>query len=161
MDATAVALGSTVLTAIIAITVPWMTFRLALRLDRNRWLRDRLSELYVDLLTEAYAEIQYTKHAMASSEVRERAAEWFTKNDVRLLPAERARLGARASIFGSQAVNQLFNQLESIGSRATLGPGDDAGNLRMNIQIDELLDKLQAAVRHELGADRIRFHKAD
>jgi hypothetical protein len=158
MDATAVALGSAALAAIIAVTVPWMTFRLALGQDHERWLRDQRSELYAALLTEAYAEIQYVRHAMAPPEVRERAAEWFARTDVRQPPAERARLGARGSIFASQAVNRLFNQLQSVGSQATLIPGDEASNLRTNIQLDELWDKLQAAVRHELGADQIVLH---
>jgi len=80
---------------------------------------------------------------------------------VRLPPAERARLGARGSIFGSQAVIRLFYQLESLGSQATMGPGDGADNPAAYMQAGELLDKLQAAVRHELGADRIEFHGAN
>jgi hypothetical protein len=104
MDATAVAIGSAVLAAILAVTVPWMTFRLTRRQDHERWLREQRSALYVDLLTEAYAEMRYVRHATADPEVRERAAEMFAAQDVRLPPVERARLGARASIFASQEV---------------------------------------------------------
>jgi hypothetical protein len=157
MDATAVAVGSAVLAAIIAVTVPRLTFRLAMRQDHDRWLRDQKSALYVDLLTEANAEARYIRHAAARPEVRERAAEFFAAADVRLPPLERARLGARGSIFGSPAVNELFNKLLSVGSEATLGQHDDDGTAA-NMRVGELMDKLEAMVRHELRADRIRLH---
>ena len=76
MDATAVAIGSAVLAAIItrhrakASDVP------ASSSARSRTIAQR-SQLYMDLLTEAYADMQYIRHAMASPDVRERAAEWF------------------------------------------------------------------------------------
>jgi len=54
MDAgTAIALISVGVSLIIAATVPYMTFKLALRQDQARWLREQRSQLYVDLLTEA------------------------------------------------------------------------------------------------------------
>jgi hypothetical protein len=36
MDADAVAIGSAIIAAIIAVTVPWFTFRLALRQQQDR-----------------------------------------------------------------------------------------------------------------------------
>jgi hypothetical protein len=156
MNATAVAVGSAVLAAIIAVVVPRLTFRLALRQDHDRWLRDQRSALYVDLLTEAHAEARYIRHAAARPEVRERTAGFFAAGDMRLPSLERARLGARSSIFGSPAVNELFNKLQAVGADATLRQHDDDG-MAANIRVGELMDKLEATVRHELGADRIRL----
>jgi hypothetical protein len=156
MSATAVAIGSVVVTAIIALIVPWLAFRWALRQDHDRWLREQRSALYVDMLTEAHAESRYIEHAVARPEVRERAVEFFVAGDVRLPPPERARLGARGTIFGSQAVNKLFNELQAVGAQETFSRRDDDG-LIARLRIGEVMDKLEAAVRHELGADRIRL----
>jgi hypothetical protein len=111
---TIVALVSSGLAAIIAVAVPWMTFRLTLRLDHTRWLREQRAQLYVDLLTEAYAEQQYFEYDMADDETRARMGRHFT--DLRLPPLERARLGARAG---------------------------------------SIVEELQAALRREIGADRL------
>jgi hypothetical protein len=110
----------------------------------------------VDLLTEAHAEARYISHAAARPEVRERTAEFFAAGDMRLPPLERARLGARSSIFGSPAVNELFNKLQAVGADATLRAHDDDG-MAANMRLGELMEKLEATIRHELGADRIRL----
>jgi hypothetical protein len=60
MDSNTVAIGSAIIASIVAVAVPWFTFRLALRQDQQRWLREQRSQLYVDLLTEAYAEERYS-----------------------------------------------------------------------------------------------------
>jgi hypothetical protein len=96
---TAVALVSVILATIIAVTVPWVTFRLALRQDRERWIREQRSQLYVDMLTEAQAEQDWLEYAVADEETKQAARSWFT--DKRLPPLERARLGARGTIFAS------------------------------------------------------------
>ena len=83
---TVIALVSTGLAAIIAVVVPWMAFRLALRQDRARWLRGQRAQLYVDLLTEAHAEQEYFHYAMAADEDRERLRKYWT--DLRLAPLE-------------------------------------------------------------------------
>jgi hypothetical protein len=106
---TVVALVAAGLATIIAVVVPWLTFRLALRQDQARWLREQRAQLYADLLTEAYAEQEYLKYAIAADDVRERTRQHFV--DLRLAPPERAQLGARGTIFGSRTVNQLFNRL--------------------------------------------------
>lgn len=92
--------------AVIAVAVPWLTFRLALRQDRARWLREQRTQPYADLLTEAYAEQQYFEYDVADEETRERMREYFV--DFRLPPTDRARLGARSAILASPTVN---NQL--------------------------------------------------
>jgi hypothetical protein len=62
---------SAVIAAIIVLTVPWFTFRLALRQDDRRWLREQRTELYVDLLTEAYAEEQYLQYTTTDPETQQ------------------------------------------------------------------------------------------
>jgi len=53
--ADALTLVPSAIAIIVAVTVPWFTFRLALKQDRLRRLHDQRSQLYVDLLTEAHA----------------------------------------------------------------------------------------------------------
>lgn len=157
MDAAAVvAIISAATAALIAITVPFMAFRLALRQDQARWLRDRRADLYVDLLAEAQAESHYLEYALADDQTRHEAREFFNKTDTRLPPPERARLGARGTVFASQDVNRLFNELGAAISRALLTPrAGEAQAIVTRVQAGSLLDQLQAAVRRELGADAI------
>ena len=151
---TAVALVSTGVAAIIAVTVPWMAFRLALRQDAVRWLREKRAELYVDLLTEAYAEQQYFEYDMADDETRERMGPHFT--DLRLPPLERARLGARGTLFASRTANALFNRMQTEALRISLTPGRHEGHrIAGRVQIGGTHDELQAAVRREMGVDRL------
>jgi hypothetical protein len=151
---TVVALISAALAVIIAVTVPWMTFRLALRQDQARWLRGQRAELYVDLLTEAYAEMQYLEYELAEDGTRERMRQHFT--DLRLPPQERARLGARGTIFASRTVNRLFNRLQGEALSATLTRQRTEGNRMISrVKVAGILDDLQDAVRRELGTDRI------
>jgi hypothetical protein len=151
---TVIALIAVVITLIIAVTTPWFTFRLALRQDQARWLREQRAQLYVDMLTEAYAEQQYIHYVIIDDETRARFGGRF--DDVRLPPVERARLGARGNIFGSKAVNRSFSRLTSEASKATLGPQKKEPEQGMvRVQVGAALDELQAAIRSELGADRI------
>jgi hypothetical protein len=151
---TVVALIAAGLAAIIAVVVPWMTFRLALRQDQARWLREQRAQLYVDLLTEAHAEQEYLDYAMADDETRERMRQYWT--DLRLAPLERARLGARGTIFGSRTVNVLFNRMQSEGAWAMLKPPKDEGErITVRVRVAGTMDELQTAIRSELGADRI------
>ncbi len=151
---TVVALVAAGLAAIIAVSVPWMTFRLALRQDQARWLREQRAELYVDLLTEAYAESKWLEYDLAEDATRERMRQHFT--DLRLPPLERARLGARGTIFASRNVNRLFNRLQGAGMSATLlGQRTEGDRIVSRVNIGGALDDLQDAIRRELGTDRI------
>jgi len=152
---TAVALLSAGLAAIIAVSVPWMTFRLALRQDQVRWLREQRAQLYADLLTEAYAEQQYFEYEIADDETREHMRRHFA--DLRLPPLERARLGARGTIFASRTVNRLFNRLqgEALNSAFIMRPQHEGDRLVARMRVGGALDELQAAIRRELGADAI------
>jgi hypothetical protein len=157
---TAVALVSVLPATIIAVAVPVMTFRLALRQDAIRWLREQRAQLYVDLLAEAHAEQEYLKFATADERTREATRDHFAANDRCLPPLERARLGARGTIFASQTVNRLFNRLMAAGGQALLNLDrlpPEAAQLQARMSIGGIMDELEAAVRLELGADRIRL----
>jgi hypothetical protein len=156
---TVVALVAAGLAAIIAVVVPWMTFRLALRQDQARWLREQRAQLYVDLLTEAHAEEEYLGYVMALPETAETMRSYYV--DVRLPPLERARLGARGAIFGSRATNRLFNKLRDEDLSASLQPHLDDGDQRIiRMRAGRIVDELQATIRRELGADRILLEPA-
>jgi hypothetical protein len=67
-----------------------------------------------------------------------------------------ARLGARGTIFGSRAVNRLFNQLQGEEQLIMLkGAGGEEAQMLIRVRIGDLTDKLQAQIRSELGADAI------
>jgi hypothetical protein len=152
---TVVALVSAGLAAIIAVSVPWMTFRLALHQDQARWLREQRTQLYADLLTEAYAEQQYFDYEIADDDTREQMRRYFV--DLRLPPLERARLGARGTILASRTVNRLFNRLqgEAMNSLLITRPRHEGDRLVARMRVGRALDELQAAIRRELGADTI------
>jgi hypothetical protein len=75
---TIVALVSAGLATIIAIWVPWVAFRLALRQDQARWLREQRAQLYVDLLTEAHAEKEHLEYTLADDDTRESMRRYYT-----------------------------------------------------------------------------------
>jgi hypothetical protein len=158
MDAgTWVALFAALLATVVAVVVPWATFRFAMRQDQVRWVREQRAELYVDMLAEAYAEQEWLKLETASAGIQERARKTFT--DKRLAPVERARLGARGSILGSRPVNRLFNEVSGetlrllLTSRIENNP--DAIQLLVDVRLGDLIDELREAIRRELGADRV------
>ncbi|MEV6871600.1 hypothetical protein [Amycolatopsis sp. NPDC051128] len=130
-----------------------MSFRLALRQDHGRWLREQRAELYVDLLTEAYAEQQWIEMHMADEEVRERFGSHYT--DLRLPPLERARLGVRATMYGSRTVNALFNRIpaEAFWGRPLGSPPDDGDRIAMRVRVGAIGDALQDAIRREMRTD--------
>src|SRR5215469_1597465 len=139
------------------LTVPWITFRLALRQDQIRWLREQRAQLYVDLLAEAHAEQKWLQYALADDGTRGAMREHFVATDTRLPPLERARLGARGTIFGSQTVNRLFNQMTGEIGRLSLNAerlDPDMLRMRARVVIGDIMDQLEAAIRRELGADR-------
>lgn len=137
-----------------AVLVPYVTFRLALRQDHARWLRDQRAAVYVDLLLEAHAEREWFEYATADDNTREGMSMYF--KDLRLPETERARLGARGAVFASSEVNARFNQLEAIMARSSLvRPGHEGERWALRVGIDDVAAALQTVIRHELGADSI------
>jgi hypothetical protein len=152
---TVLTLVPSVIAVIVAIAVPFFTFRLALRQDLVRRLRDRRADLYVDLLTEAIAEQRFFEYDIADDDTQKRMRAYF--HDLRLPPLERARLGSRGTIFASRMVNRLFVLLQGEAASATLPrrPKDDGERLIARMNVGKAFDELETAVRREMGADEI------
>lgn len=139
--------------AIIAVVVPLVSFRLALRQDHSRWLREQRAQVYVDLLTEAYAEQQWIERDMEDEETRKRFGSHYT--DLRLPPLERARLGVRATMYGSRTVNSLFNRIpaEAFWGKPLGRKPDDGDRIAMRVRVGAIADELQAVIRQEMRSD--------
>jgi hypothetical protein len=135
-----------------------MAYRLTLRRDAIGWLRERRAQLYVDLLTEAHAEQYYLSFVTSSDTAREQMREVFAETDTRLPPLERARLGASGSVFASPKVRGLYDLLMAEAWPVLLYPGrfrSDEARMRVLARTAGILGELEAAVRRELGADRM------
>jgi hypothetical protein len=135
-----------------------MAYRLILRRDAIRWLRERRAQLYVDMLTQAHAEQFYLSVITSSDTAREQMRKVFAETDARLPPLERARLGANGSVFASPKVNGLYDLFMAEAWPVSLYPGrfrSDEARMRVLARTAGILGELEAAVRRELGADRI------
>ena len=53
--------------AVVAIVVPWLTFRYALRREQRQWSREQRAQVYIDLLVEASAELDWLKSKIADA----------------------------------------------------------------------------------------------
>jgi hypothetical protein len=109
------------------------------------------------MLTQAHAEQYYLSFVSSSDTAREQMREVFAATDTRLPPVERARLGARGSVFASHRVNGLFELLMAEAWPVTVNPGrfrSDEARMQVMARIAGILGDLEVAVRRELGADR-------
>jgi hypothetical protein len=109
------------------------------------------------LLTEAHAEQYYLGFVTSSDTAREQMREVFAATDTRLPPLERARLGARDSVFASPEVRGLYDLLFAEAWPVSLNPGrfrSDEARMKVLARTAGILGELEAAVRRELGADR-------
>jgi hypothetical protein len=149
---TIVALVSACLAAVVAVVVPLVSFLLAMRQDHTRWLREQRAKLYVDMLTEAYAEQQWLQHETAREETRQLAH----YEDLRLPPLERAQLGARSSMYGSEQTNMLFNRLQAEGFWTLPFRQVDEGQRSMlRVRLGRVFSELSAAIREEMRTDKL------
>src|SRR5215831_3670649 len=103
-----------------------MAYRLTLRQDAIRWLRERRARIHVDLLTEAHAGQAYLAFVTSSATAREQMREVFAATDTRLPPLERARLGANGSVFASPKVLGLYELLFAEAWPVSRIPGGSA-----------------------------------
>ena len=101
-----------------------MAYRLILLRDSIQWLRERRAQLYVDMLTQARAQQFYLSVITGSDTARMR--EVLAETDTRLPPLERARLGARCSVFASPKVRGLYEMLFAEAGPVTVNPRDSA-----------------------------------
>src|SRR5689334_10644917 len=135
-----------------------MVYRLNLRRDVIRWLREQRAHLYVDMLTQAHAEQFYLSFVTSSDTAREQMREVFAETDTRLPPMERSRLGARGSVFGSPQVRGLYDLLMAAAWPVSVNPGrfrSDVERMRVLGRTARILGELEAAIRRELGAGQI------
>jgi len=142
----------------VATAVPCMAYRLTLRRDAIRWLRQRRAQLYVDMLMQAHAEQFYLGFVTSSDTAREQMREVFAETDTRLPPREAARLGANGSVFASPEVRGLYELLFAEAWPVTVNPGrfrTDEARMRVLGRTAGILGELEVAVRRELGADQI------
>ena len=129
-----------------------------LRRDAILWLRERRAQVYVEMLTQAYAERYYVTFATSSDSARELMRESFAATDTRLPPLERARLGASSSAFASHKVRGLYDLLMAEAWPVSVYPGrfrSDEARMQVLARTAGILGELEVAVRRELGADRI------
>lgn len=153
MDAShIIALVSAVLSSTVAIVVaavvPRRAFHFALRQEKARWAREQRSQLYVDLVTEAYAEKQSLYEEIMDPKIRESFPR--EREDLRLPPLERAQLGARATMFASKNVNVMFNRMQGIALRAMMPPpSNETERKAIRYEVDKAFDDLQEAIRVE------------
>jgi hypothetical protein len=156
-----VAIASACLAAFVAIWVPWLAFRYTLRQEQSRWLREQRAELYADLLTEGYAEQEFLLNELQA----EAGMRSSSTASLMLPPLERARLGARGTMYASQEVMRLFNKLERIHPNHTIlrdrntTPVNALQSAR--VAMTGAMEDLQAAIRKEMGTDQIKLHTGE
>lgn len=147
-----IALFSLIVTTIVAVVVPFLAFQFAVRQEKVRWLREQRAQYYVDLLTEAYAEKQHLEYEMADEETRQYMRAHYV--DLRLPPAERAKLGARGNVFGAAEVNRAFNRIQTVAFRSMFGPGAGVPDpITTRMRLATALEDLQAAIQKDLGTE--------
>jgi hypothetical protein len=110
------------------------------------------------MLMQARAQQFYLGFITSSDTAREQMREIFAETDTRLPPLERARLGARGSVFASPKVRGLYELLFAEAWPVEVNPGrfrSDEARIQVLGRTAGILGELEAAVRRELGADRI------
>ena len=105
---------------------------------------------------QARAEQFYLSVVTGSDTARMR--EVFAETDTRLPPPERARLGARCSVFASPKVRGLYELLFAEAWPVEVNPGrfrSDEARMEVLARTAGILGDLEMAIRRELGADQI------
>ena len=105
---------------------------------------------------QARAEQFYLSVVTGSDTARMR--EVFAETDTRLPPVERARLGARGSVFASPKVRGLYELLFAEAWPVEVNPGrfrSDEARMEVLARTAGILGDLEMAIRRELGADQI------
>ncbi len=161
-----ISLGAALLAAVVAVVVPVWTFRMTLAMDRLKWVRDQRSQLYIDMLTEAYAEKQWFTERMSRLELEmidkryaspddagRRSDDIVGSPDLRLNPIERAKLGSRGTVFASPAVSKTFNAVQAaMGHAMLVTPKLEAEVHAAKWKVEEAFETFQKTVQDELDA---------
>ena len=108
------------------------------------------------MLLQARAQQFYLSYLTSSDTAREQMREVFAETDTRLPPLERARLGARCSVFGSPEVRGLYELLFAESWPVEVNPGrfrSDEARIKVLGRTAGILGGLEAAIRRELDID--------
>jgi hypothetical protein len=150
----------------VSVAVPVWTFKRTLQLESIKWVRDKRAELYIDILTEAYAEKLWFLEEMTHLEIalvgvedggdRPRSTpstnQGRTFVDLRLEPTERARLGSRQALFAGEQVSRAYSAFNAELLRGALfRPRRDGDAHTAKVRAEQLFADLEAAVRREMG----------
>lgn len=131
---------------VVAIVVPWLAFRYALRLDQRRWIRDQRSQAYIDLIMEVTAERDWFRH----KEMTRTTGKSMPFDDHRMKPFDRQMLGVRVYAYGSDEVYESHNSLSQAYFLADTRAIEDAAS--------DLLRQIRAELRSEQDSrKRLRF----
>jgi hypothetical protein len=140
---------------VVAVVVPWLTFRYALRQDQRRWVRDQRAQVYVDLLVEASAENEWLMYELTARDAVDDGHAFDAPKqpeDHRLPDLERRRLGARALAYGSREVVRRHNVLSREGLWALMAP-DKARRHQARWRAEVAFSDLQSQIRRELETE--------
>lgn len=136
----------------------FVAYQAGVRQDRRRWYRERRTDLYIDMLAEAYAEKQWCLNELTRRELAEIDGpgggddKWMSPlaagEAKRLEPQERVRLGARGTAYGSTEANILFNAI----GRGVMIP---INRRRADTwDVEEAFNKFEAQIRREFSDPR-------
>ncbi|WP_430497059.1 hypothetical protein ACQRWP_20775 [Micromonospora trifolii] len=140
-----VALMAAVIAATVAVTIPVWTFRNTIKQERQRWIRDQRGVLYIDILTEAQAELRWV-----TNEMKIRPDKSFV--DMRTSRHDRARLGARISVFSTADIHSVFDAFqERMAELQHVGPEQPADiRIARLREAENTFSALEEAIRTEL-----------
>lgn len=137
---------------LVAVVAAVIGFGLALQQDKRRWVREKRAELYIDMLSEAYAEVQWINETTRPADDRFPAS----MPDTRMSPAERVRLGARATAYATPGVTKLFNEIGRGFMGYTFVPHEDGDAIAQRVITDRAFAALEDRIKLELGNARRR-----
>jgi hypothetical protein len=137
---------------VVAIVVPWLAFRYALLREQRQWSREQRAQVYVDLLVEASAELDWLRHTLAFADTPAHDVPAF--QDRRMNDEARRRLGARVLAYGSQEVVRRHNALSGEGLWALMQIRDEFERNAARINNELAFDALQAQIRLELVSEQ-------
>jgi hypothetical protein len=101
---------------------------------------------------------QQARNLLIRDTARDQMRDAFAATDARLPPRERGLLGSRCAVFGSQKVTGLYNPLMAEAWPVSVYPGrfrSDEARLQVLARTARILGELEAAIRRELGADKL------
>ena len=151
MDAeVAIPIVGLIVSACVAVGVPYLTFSHSRKLERVRLLGVERFRLYVDALTEAHAEMTWLEDRVYTT-VYANEEMLPAPPDTRLPPKERARLGARMAAIAESPILLAWNRFDSLAMQYLLSTRTEADLPRFRMEMNTAADALQTAVRDAMA----------